>query len=300
MISFFKYWRVYFVISTLVIASGLYSIFNWGFNISIDFTGGTVLSYGLNGDKQIRVDQVELILEEIGLIDAKVILDKNRILTIKSSPVDDKKEGEIRRKIAKYATSAVDVLKYESVGPTIGAETVTKTIYAVLLAILGILIYVAYAFRNINYAIAAVIALFHDVLVVAGVYSIISIFFHAELDLLFVTAILTTLAFSVHDTIVVFDQMREYRKNPKFSTDSVEEKADRAVTSTIVRSLNNSLTIVFMLTALVLLGGESIRYFALALLVGTITGTYSSPFVSVPIAVFLEKRKLRLRHLTNK
>jgi len=162
-----------------------------------------------------------------------------------------------------------------------------KTAIAAAIAIVGILLYVAYAFRNFNFALAAIVALFHDALVVVGLYSALSYFFGAELDTLFVTALLTTMSFSVHDTIVVFDQIRDYRK--RFGKGNIEEFANKALTDTMVRSLNNSFTIMFMLLALVLLGGTTIRFFAVTLLIGTITGTYSSPFVATPVAVWLEK-----------
>jgi len=137
--------------------------------------------------------------------------------------------------------------------------------------------------------LAAITALLHDILVVVGTYSLISYFFGAEVDTLFVTALLTTMSFSVHDTIVVFDQIREYKR--RYGAGYIEDYANKALTDTMVRSFNNSMTIVFMLLALVLLGGETIRFFALTLLVGTITGTYSSPFVATPVAVWLEKRR---------
>ena len=129
----------------------------------------------------------------------------------------------------------------------------------------------------------------HDFLVVVGSYSLLSHFFGAEFDSMFVTALLTTMSFSVHDTIVIFDKIREYLKEE--GKGSIEYYANRALTETMVRSLNNSMTIVFMLLALVLLGGTTIRFFSLTLLIGTITGTYSSPFVATPLLVWLEKRR---------
>ena len=164
-----------------------------------------------------------------------------------------------------------------------------KTLIATGIAIIGILAYVAYAFRKFNFALAAIIALVHDILVVVGSYSLISYFFGAELDTLFVTALLTTMSFSVHDTIVVFDQIRDYEH--RYGKGNIYDYANRALTDTMVRSFNNSMTIIFMLLALVLLGGTTIRFFAITLLIGTITGTYSSPFVATPIAVWLESRK---------
>jgi len=181
------------------------------------------------------------------------------------------------------------LLKFETVGPVIGAETIKKTMIAAILAIMGILIYMSFSFKGFNYAVSAIVALIHDLLVVVGSYSLMSHFLGVELDTLFVTAVLTTMSFSVHDTIVIFDKIREYF-NIEGKAD-IEYFANKALTETMVRSINNSMTIVFMLLALTLLGGAMIRFFILTLLIGTITGTYSSPFVATPILVWLEKRK---------
>ena len=183
------------------------------------------------------------------------------------------------------------VLRFESVGPVIGAEAVRKTLFAMIIAIIGILLYMTFAFKGVHFAIAAIVALIHDFLVVIGVYSIISHFYGAQLDTLFVTALLTTMSFSVHDTIVIFDKIREYIRTE--GSEDIIRLANKALTETMVRSINNSMTIVFMLLALILLGGDTIRYFSIALMIGTITGTYSSPFVATPVLVWLEGRKKR-------
>ena len=164
-----------------------------------------------------------------------------------------------------------------------------KMIIASILAVMGILIYMSFAFKGVNFALAAILAMVHDFLVVIGSYSLLSHFFGAQLDTLFVTAVLTTMSFSVHDTIVIFDKIREYINNE--GRGNIDYYANRALIETMVRSLNNSMTIVFMLLSLILLGGSMIRFFVMALLIGTITGTYSSPFVATPILVRLEKRK---------
>jgi len=167
---------------------------------------------------------------------------------------------------------------------------VTKTVIAAFLGIIGILLYMSFAFRGFNSALSAVLASIHDLLVVFGCYSLMSHFFGAQMDTLFVTAILTSMSFSVHDTIVVFDKIREY-KNEQGGT--IDYFANKALTETMVRSLNNSMTIIFMLLALILLGGSTIRFFAATLLIGTVTGTYSSLFIATPIFVWLEKIKKR-------
>lgn len=173
-------------------------------------------------------------------------------------------------------------MRFESVGPSVGPELVKKTVYAVIVAATGILLWVALQFKSLKYGVSAILAMLHDSFILIGSFSLFGHFFGAEIDFLFVTALLTTLSFSVHDTIVVFDRIREIDRTEKGNFDDI---ANRALSETMVRSLNNSFTIIFMLVALVLLGGSTTKWFATALLVGTVLGTYSSPFVAVPILV---------------
>lgn len=192
--------------------------------------------------------------------------------------------------LAQLAEQQINVseVRFETVGPTLGAELVRNTITGIAIAALLILAYIAWRFKDRMYGICAILAMLHDMLILLGVFSILGHFFDVEVDALFVTAVLTILSFSVHDTIVVYDRIREsIRKYPKEEFVSL---INRAVSETLVRSLNNSLTIIFMLLALLLLGGETIRWFVLALLVGTIAGTYSSTFTAAPLlAVWYEK-----------
>ncbi len=286
MINFLKYRVLYFLISFIVIGVGLYSIFSLGFRFSIEFVGGSNLEYLL--DKKLEKNKIENFLksEKIDFIDLRV---NGKNLSLKTKPLDNNQEKLLRDNLEEKFKTKVNTLKFETVGPVLGRETINKTIIASILAIIGILLYMAYAFKGFNYALAAILAMIHDFLVLLGSYSLISHFFKAEFDLMFVTAILTTMSFSVHDTIVIFDKIREY-----FKTESggIDYFANKALTETMVRSLNNSMTIIFMLLALFLMGGEMIRYFIFALLIGTITGTYSSHFVATPILVWLEKRRL--------
>jgi len=175
-------------------------------------------------------------------------------------------------------TKGGEVLFYDCLVIALGSQTAD-------FGIPGVREY-AYQFKSIKYGTSAVIAMLHDSLVLLGTFSLLGHFMGAEIDFLFVTAMLTILSFSVHDTIVVYDRTRETQK--KYGGD-METIANKALTETMVRSLNNSMTIVFMLIALILLGGETIKWFAVALLVGTISGTYSSPFVAVPILVTWDK-----------
>lgn len=286
MVNFLKYKWLYFLISAVVILSGLFSIVRFGFIYSIDFVGGTNVEYATN--KSVKHDDVKRILddEKIEIVNLNV---SDRKIVFRSKPIDEQKEKKVREGLSKSMKTQVTSLRFDTVGPVIGSETVKKTIWAGLIGVVAILAYMSFAFKGFNYAASAILALIHDLLVLVGVYSLLSHFLSAELDTLFVTAALTTMSFSVHDTIVIFDKIREYVKTE--GRGNIEYYANRALTQTMVRSLNNSMTIVFMLLALILLGGTTIRFFIVALLVGTITGTYSSPFVATPILVWLQKRK---------
>jgi len=222
-------------------------------------------------------------------IDIIEIDQKDKVMNVRTKAIDETKEKKLKEDLEKNLQTKITVLRSETVGPVLGKETMVKTFVASILAIFGILLYMSFAFKGFNFALAAIIAMFHDLLVVIGSYSLMSHFFGAEVDTMFVTAVLTAMSFSVHDTIIIFDKIREYR-NVEGRID-MEYGANKALTETMVRSLNNSMTIIFMLLALTLLGGSTIRFFIATLLIGTVTGTYSSPFVATPILVWLEKRK---------
>lgn len=285
MISFLKYRRAYAIFSIGVIFIGLFSIVKWGYRYSIDFVGGTNME--IQTEKPARRQSIEQFAKAQN-IEIIQLQNEGKRIVLRSKAIDEKKQKAFKEALEKDA-GKVMVLRAETVGPTLGAETINKTIIASVIAVIGILLYMTYAFRGFTFALAAIVALFHDFLVVLGMYSLVSYFFGAEFDTLFVTALLTTMSFSVHDTIVIFDKIREYKQ--KSGVGSLEEYANRALTETLIRSVNNSMTIVFMLLALLLLGGTSIRFFIAALLIGTITGVYSSPFVATPVWVWLESRK---------
>ncbi len=286
MINFLKYRWLYFTISAIVIGAGLFSVIKWGFLYSIEFTGGSNLQYKLN--KEILKNDLNKILKNNQIQTIEVRQDDKTIF-LKTKSINEKQESLLKKDLEIKSGSKITVLRSETVGPVLGRETMMKTLIASVLAVIGILIYMSFAFKGSTYAVSAVLAMIHDFFVVIGSYSIISHFWGAEVVTMFVTALLTTMSFSVHDTIVIFDKIREYLKEE--GKGSIEYYANRALTETMVRSVNNSMTIVFMLLALSLLGGLTIRFFVITLLIGTITGTYSSPFIATPILVWMEKRK---------
>ena len=281
MINFMKYRWLYFLISAVIILPGIYHLIRFGLVPAIDFTGGTLLELRINSE-ELKIDE-EKIREVAGKNEVEVATiqttNQNSVI-LRMKPL----ESGIKEKLMASFSGVlgeVEEVRYESVGPTLGKELLNKTFIAAILATLAILSYVAYAFKNIRYGTAAVLALLHDLLVVVGTFAILGKYLGVEVDALFVTAVLTTMSFSVHDTIVVFDRIRETQK--KKSNQPFENMINQALTETMTRSLNNSLTIIFMLLALFLMGGETTKWFVLALLIGIISGTYSSPFVATPI-----------------
>ncbi|MDP3762641.1 MAG: protein translocase subunit SecF [bacterium] len=276
-----------YAFSLVLILASLASLFVYGLKLGIDFTGGSVVEveYGSPrpGEEVLHEKMSELGLGQFVLQPAGESgfslrtrelgeADGQRILGVFSS------FGEIKH----FSVASVD--------PPIGRELRTRSVWAALLVLAAIILYIAFAFRKVSkpvsswfYGLAAVIALFHDIFIPLGVFSALGHFKGVEIDTLFVTAILTVLGFSVHDTIVVFDRIRENLKlNPGRN---FEEIVGKSLSQTIVRSINTSLTVLVVLSALYFFGAESTKYFAFALIVGIIAGTYSSIFIASPLLV---------------
>ncbi len=283
-----KYRWLYLLISLMVITPGMYHLVRFGLKPAIDFTGGTLLelkiqSFANDQDQKAQVkieEQIKEIADSHHVELASVQTTNQESFILRMKPLDSHLKEQLMASFSATLGKTVEI-RYETVGPTLGRELLRKTFIAAILASGAILTYVAYAFRNIRYGTAAIIALFHDLLVVVGTFAILGRYLGVEVDALFVTAVLTTMSFSVHDTIVVFDRIREVQRRKGLT--NFQMIVNQALTETMTRSVNNSLTIVFMLLALFLMGGETIKWFVLALLIGTISGTYSSPFVAAPI-----------------
>jgi preprotein translocase subunit SecF len=289
----FKYW--FFAISLIAIIPGIYSLIRYGLNLSIDFTGGSLIeikSAQIKND--IDVDKIKSAFKLQKVVVASVQKTGNGGYLFRTQPIETKTK-DYALKEAKKTFPNISELRFETVGPVIGAELTTKALEAVLVASLAIVLYIAYAFREIpkpyaswKFGVAAVIALLHDALVVIGAFSLLGHFLQVQVDALFVTAILTVIGFSVHDTIVVFDRVRENlrKTSGKFSFENV---VNESILQTLGRSLTTSLTVLFTLLALILFGGESIRWFVVALFIGVFSGTYSSIFNAAPILSLWEE-----------
>lgn len=297
-----KYRNLFFIISLLFLVPSLISLTTFGFKPAIDFIGGSVLEIQVTLDADNSFDLNDSATQEA--TDAAVLATEyptpEQLKTVISqvygvSQVQEKEAGRyviegtdidnatkvlvLEQLTAEYQT--VSELRFESVGPTLSKELLQKTIAAVFLVAGIITLYVWKQFNELKYGVCAILAMFHDSFILLGAFSLLGYFFGVQVDVLFVTALLTTLSFSIHDTIVVYDRIRELRR--KHKKISYYELVNMAVTETLSRSINNSVTIILMLAALALLGGDSIRWFAVALLIGAVTGTYSSTFTAAPL-----------------
>lgn len=289
MINLMKLKFVYFTISLLVILPGVFSLVKWGLNPSIDFTGGSLI--------EVQGPDVKNELVKDGVEVSSTQKSGEQSYLYRTKMIDNAKKDQIMSQLKGKYGPYITISRFETVGPVIGQELTKKALYAVGLASIAIIIYIAYAFREIpkpysswKFGVSAVVALLHDVLVVAGIFSLLGHFFKVEIDALFVTALLTVIGFSVHDTIVVFDRIRENLRRTAGRV-SFEEVVNESVLQTLARSLTTSLTVLFTLLALILFGGESIRWFVLALLVGIFSGTYSSIFNAAPLLVSWETKR---------
>ena len=288
-----RYW--FFALSALVIVPGLIALALWGLPRAIDFTGGSLLELRFGASGRPAADQVVAVYQEFGVGDVLVQNAGENEMLIRSKAVEDTVRAGLLAEIQDRFGPDVTVLRFDSVGPTVGAEVAQRAAGAVGLATLGILGYITYAFRGVphayRYGAAAVLAMLHDVAVVIGVEAILARVAGWEVDALFLTALLTVIGFSVHDTIVVFDRIRENRALHRRL--DYETLVNHSIVQTLDRSLNTQLTVMFTLLALLLFGGVTTRHFVTILLIGVLSGTYSSIFNAAPILVVWENREWR-------
>ena len=273
----------FLVISTILLGSSLFSVITWKFKPSIDFAGGSIWEVSLPGFVEDKTKEV-FTKNNLELKEAISMGGDN--YSLKFIDINPEQKGNLDKTI-KEVYPEFKELKFETIGATLGKELLQKTIAAIILSSLFLFLFIGRRFHDFSFGISAILAMLHDTFILIGSFSLLGHFFGAELDSLFVTALLTTLSSSVHDTVVTFDRIREL-KTQSYQKDWVS-LANQAVTETLTRSINNSMTIIFMLLSLVLLGGSTTRWFATALLIGVICGTYSSIGVAIPLVIFFKK-----------
>jgi preprotein translocase subunit SecF len=300
--------RIFLTISGIATAIGLLSIILFGFKLSIEFTGGSKLEVASTDNRALDINKIKEAFNAQRIKVVTITKNSDKDLMIRTDQITDAQKNQV---LAKITDKKINIKEksFDTLGPIIGSETTNNALKAIGLAILAITLYIAFAFRTVSkpvsswkFGISAIIALVHDVLIVVGTFSLLGLFFGVEVDVLFITAVLTIMGFSVHDTIVVFDRIRENLiKNVRNLT--FEQVVNQSFNETLARSLNTSLTVVLVLFALLLFGGASIKWFIVAFLVGIITGTYSSIFVASAVLIEwydLNKRGITFKNLLNK
>jgi len=281
-----KFRPLFYLISAFLIGVSSFSIVKWGFKPSIDFAGGTI--WEIETPNIADQSKIEEIFKSNDVPINSITKTDNSFL-IKFANINQEEKIKLSETLKKYDEDAID-LRFETLGPILGKELLQKTIVAIILSCLALFIFIGRRFNDFSFGVSAILAMLHDSFILIGSFSILGHFFGAELDSLFVTALLTTLSASVHDTVVTFDRIRELRRQ-NIKLDWVN-LANQAVSEVIVRSINNSMTIIFMLLSLVVLGGSTTRWFSVALLIGVVCGTYSSMAVAIPLVLFWKKKKI--------
>lgn len=298
MLNFIKYFKLWFGVSIVLLLLGIGSLVFFGLKPGIDFKGGTLTQLQFNNQAPSTAD-MKSVLDQAGYSDASVQSAGSSSIIIRTAPQEkDQHDKMLAAVTAKYSDAREE--QFTSIGPVVGKELRSQAFFQLALVSLGIVLYIAYAFRKVSKPVsswrfgwAAIVALLHDLIIVVGAFSLLGHFKGVEIDSLFVTALLTVLGFSVHDTIVVFDRIRENLRLR--AGQSLPEIINSSINQTLIRSINTSLTVVFVLTALLLFGGETVRYFVLALLIGVIAGTYSSIFIASPLLLVWHKWDMRRR-----
>ncbi len=297
-----KYRYLYFAISLVVIIPGVLALIFWGLPLGVDFTGGSLLEVRFMSGNPPTIAQVESIYNSLSTPQMKIA---NPIvqplgtdsMSIRSEAMDDATKAKVVAELQqKYGGGKdVTILNFTQVTASVGQQVTRGAITAIALASLAILLYIWFAFRKVKnayrFGVAAIIATIHDALVVLGAGAILGKLLGWPIDSLFLTALLTVIGFSVHDTIVVFDRIRE--NSNIYRRVDFEKVVNHSVVQTMDRSINTQLTVMITLLALALFGGETIRHFVVILLIGVFSGTYSSVFNASPILVVWENHEWR-------
>lgn len=293
MIPFIKYRKIYYIFSGILILASIFSLAFYQLNFGIDFTGGSILSLEFK-DARPSNQEVENRLADLNLgeITIQPTGESGLILRVKYISED------LHQQLLAKFNGEIEEKSFDSIGPTVGKELTNKTFVFIFVVLFAIILFIAFAFRKASRPVsswqyglvASLVAFLHDVLIPLGIFSFLGKFYNIQVTIPIVVGLLTILGYSVHDTIVVFDRVRENISLGRGK--SFEEIVNNSLNQTLVRSINTSLTTLLVLSAIFFVGGETLKYFALILIIGITTGTYSSIFIASPILVsWLKFRK---------
>ncbi len=286
--------KIFYTFSAILVIISIFSICFWGLNFGIDFKGGSLIEISYPAGRP-TLSEMQDTIGRLSLGEVSIRPTGNNGYIIRTKSLSDSDRTAFLNNLG--PSSGYVVNEFDSVGPILGQELQAKAMYSIIAVIIAIVLFITFAFRKVSepvssfkYGLVAIVALVHDVIVPTGAFAILGHFAGLEIDTLFITALLVILGFSVHDTIVVFDRVRENLKNRKASEKkSFETIVGESIQETFTRSINTSLTVLLSLVVLYIFGSEATRDFALALLIGITAGTYSSVFLGSPLLVTLEK-----------
>lgn len=292
--------KISYAVSGALVLLSFAAIAVWGLRLGIDFTGGSIFEVEWSVSPRPSSDRVGEVLKLVSIEHSVLQPTGERGLILRLPNIDEVKHQELKTKLA--LLGEFQEKRFNAIGPTIGAELRKKSLWAIAIVLIFIVFYIAWAFRQVSkpvqswkYGIAAIIALLHDVSIPTGIFAVLGHFYNIEIDALFVTALLTILGFSVHDTIVVFDRIRENLKKMGGANKRADFEAivEQSIRDTMTRSINTSMTVMIVMLALYFFGGVSTKYFSLAILIGVFFGTYSSIFIASALLVTWDKWTLR-------
>jgi preprotein translocase subunit SecF len=285
-IPFLKYKKIYFIFSATLILVSLVCLIIFGLKPGIDFTGGSILEIEYKTERPSN-QEIKETLSDLDLGEVLIQPTEERGAILKMKDISEDTHQEVMQKLRE--NKELEERRFESIGPIIGQELKQKTKTVIILSLLTIILYIAWAFRKISrplpswqYGVASLLALFHDVLIPIGILSVLGKFYGVQITIPIITALLAVLGYSINNTVVVFDRIRE---NLLKQAGTYQEIVNNSLNQTLTRSINTSLTTLFVLVAIFFLGGATLKYFALVLISGIIAGTYSSLFLASPILV---------------
>ncbi len=290
--------RFFFLFSFVLIVFSVWSMMTYGFTLGIDFKGGSILELSYTAGRP-SLDQVKQAVETLELGSNTVTFSGDKNVTIKTRDISPQEKEQVVSALSFGAPETVVVERFNSIGPSVGEELKSRALVAIFVVILCIVLFITFVFRTVSrpvaswkYGLATIIALAHDVIIPTGIYILWTRVYGGEIDILFVSALLAILGYSVHDTIVVFDRVRENLRQHKGDVEAdFTTIVGHSVSQTLARSINTSVTIFLSLLALYIFGGETTKNFAFVLLLGVVVGTYSSICLASPLLVTFFRSK---------
>ena len=289
--------KIFYAISAVLVGASIVALTIWGLNLSIDFKGGAIIEISYS-DGRPMVSDIEKNLEKLNLGEHSIRPVGETGFLIRTRELEGLERADLLKALSDNDAKKITEERFDSVGPLLGKEAMRKSLFSIIFVIICIVLFITFAFRKVSepvaswkYGLITVLALIHDVLIPAGVFVVLGHFQGVEVDTLFVTALLVVLGFSVHDTIVVFDRVRENLKVNRETRGKkpFEQIVGESISQTFVRSINTSLTTILVLIVLFFVGADTTKLFSLALIIGITAGTYSSIFIGSTLLVTAEK-----------